>query len=46
LDDPEKRGLLLDLSGRLLESSLLYQRQQKAGLELWQTELQNRRSLP
>ncbi len=46
LDDPDKHRLLLDLSGRLLETSLLYQQQQKAGLELWQTELQNRRSLP
>jgi hypothetical protein len=46
LDDPEKYGLLLDLSEHLLETSLLYQQQQKAGLELWQTELQNRRSLP
>jgi hypothetical protein len=46
LDDPEKHGLLLDLSESLLEASLIYQQQQKAGLELWQTELQNRRSLP
>jgi len=46
LDDSEKHGLLLDLSGQLLEASFLYQRQQKAGLELWQAELQNRRSLP
>jgi hypothetical protein len=46
LDDPVKHDLLLDLSGKLLEASLLYQQQQKAGLELWQTELENRRSLP
>jgi hypothetical protein len=46
LNDPGKYALLLDLSERLLESSLRYQQQQKASLELWQTELRNRRSLP
>ena len=46
LNDPDKYALLLDLSERLLETSLLYQQQQKAGLELWQAELRNRRSLP
>jgi hypothetical protein len=46
LNDPDKYALLLDLSERLLETSLLYQQRQKAGLELWQAELQNRRSLP
>ncbi len=46
LDDPQKHSLLLDLSGQLLEASFLYQQQQKAGLELWQAELRNRRSLP
>jgi hypothetical protein len=46
LNDPDKYVLLLDLSERLLETSLRYQQQQKASLELWQTELQNRRSPP
>ena len=46
LNDPDKYALLLDLSERLLETNLLYQQQQKAGLELWQAELNNRRSLP
>jgi hypothetical protein len=46
LNDPGKYALLLDLSERLLETSLRYQQQQKAGLELWQSELKTRRSLP
>jgi len=46
LNDPGKRELLLDLSKELLETSLLYQERQKASLQLWESELQNRRSLP